>query len=320
MKKFFQSLTAIAILFFLLWYLVGHWQQLRQLVKFSAGQIATMYLLCLAVIYINAVSIKIVLKSFGKKTSLVEMLNLNNAVYLLNYAPMKAGTIFRGVYLKKHHNLSYSHFTSFFVYMTVLTGASSSLLAAIAMALFTDLSEPKIRITAVFFSAAAIGLSVLLFVPLPIPKGQNKLSFFLGQFLDGKKIISSNLAVVAKAGLLMMLLSFITAVRLGIIYYGIDQQINPAGLLVFAALDCLSLFISFTPGNLGLRELLFSAGAVGLGIPLDVGLFAAMIDRAVLVVYAFTAGAASTVILWRKTPADFKNISEKPALNGKNFS
>lgn len=313
--KFINAILGIAIVCFLLWYLAGYWPQLAQLVNFSAGQIAAMYLLCVVAVFVSAIAVRIVLKSFGKKTGIVEMFNLNNAVNLLNYAPMKAGTIFRGVYLKKHHGLGYSHYASFFVYMTVLTGALSSLLAAIAMVLFIDISEPKIRITAAFFFAVAVGLGAILFVPLPILKGQNKLSMILRNFLDGKKIISTNLPAVAKAGLLIIFFSFLTAVRLGIIYYGINQQINPAGLLVFAALDCLSLFISFTPGSLGLRELLFSAGAAGLGIPLEIGLFAAMIDRAVLVAYAFTAGVVSTIILWRKVPADFKDISKQPIIS-----
>jgi uncharacterized membrane protein YbhN (UPF0104 family) len=311
--KTVRYIIAFIILGFLLWYLGQHWEQLKQLMNFSAGKIAAMYLLCLAAAIVIAVSVQIILRSFDIKTSFFEMVHLSNAVNLLNYAPMKAGTLFRGVYLNKHYGLAYSHFVSFFVYMTILTAASASLLAAAAMFLCLDLSGPKIKLTAVFFTAAAVVLGLIVLVPLPPPKGQNKLSLFLGRLLDGKKIILSDPAAVVKAGLLMVAFSLLTAVRLGVVYAGINRQINPAGLLVFAALDGLSLFISFTPGSLGLRELLFSVGAAGLGIPLEVGLFAAMIDRAVLVAYSFTAGAVSTIILWRKTPADFKHIAESPA-------
>lgn len=309
--KILKYIIAFVILGFLCWYLSGHWQQLAEITHFAAYQVVGMYVLCGVSTLVSAITVQIILKSFRKTTGMLEMFHLSNAVSLLNYAPMKAGTLFRGVYLNKHYGLGYSHFASFFVYMTILTGASASLLAAAAMFVCLNLSEPKIKITTLFFAAAAVVLGLILFLPLPTPKGQNKWLVFWGRFLDGKKLISSNPAAVVKAGLLMMVFSLLTAVRLGVIYAGINQSVNPAGLLVFGALDCLSLFISFTPGSLGLRELLFSAGAAGLGISLEVGMFAAMIDRAVLVIYAFTAGAASTLILWRKTPSDFKEMPLK---------
>ena len=88
---------------------------------------------------------------------------------------------------------------------------------------------------------------------------------------------------------------------------------HPAGCLVLGALGYVVLFIGITPGGLGIRELVLACGAQVLGIPFEVGIWAAMIVRAVLMSFAFVIGGISTIWLWHKDPADFKK--DEPGQN-----
>jgi uncharacterized membrane protein YbhN (UPF0104 family) len=74
------------------------------------------------------------------------------------------------------------------------------------------------------------------------------------------------------------------------------------------------LFLRITPGSLGLRELVLALGAVALGIDLNVGSLAAVIDRAVVLAWSFTIGIASTIYLWYKPPQDFKKTETDTVL------
>jgi len=83
-------------------------------------------------------------------------------------------------------------------------------------------------------------------------------------------------------------------------------EIHPAGCLILGALGFVALLTSLTPGALGIREVILGAGAAVLGVPLEVGILAAMIDQAVILSYVFIVGGVCTIYLWRKEPADFK--------------
>jgi len=76
--------------------------------------------------------------------------------------------------------------------------------------------------------------------------------------------------------------------------------------LLLGTLGYLALFISLTPGALGIRELMLGFGAVVIAVPLEVGVLAAMIDRAIALGWSFVIGGACTAWLWHKSPTAFR--------------
>lgn len=56
---------------------------------------------------------QLLLNSLQANKKIWDMVLLQNATYLLNYAPKKLGTLFRANYFKKHYRLSYTHFGVF---------------------------------------------------------------------------------------------------------------------------------------------------------------------------------------------------------------
>ena len=265
-----------------------------------------MFFLCFLTTAINAGVVQCLIRALGTKTNLWDMVWLNNAAILLNYAPMKFGTIFRANYLKRHHQLAYSHFATFFIYITFLMTATAATVGMIVLVTVYTLNAYESKILAMVFLITILGSLVFLFVPLPIPTGQGRFIAIIRHFLTGRASIAKQRKPIFISTVFLTVNFLLTALRFGIIYYSIGRDVHPAGFLILGALGFVILFISLTPGSLGIREFVLGAGAVVLGVPLEVGVLAAMIDRAVLISYTFTVGGGCVLYLWHKSPADFK--------------
>jgi uncharacterized membrane protein YbhN (UPF0104 family) len=313
MSKWLKNILGVVILGVLLWYLVRHWEQLEALFNLTFLQLATIYVLYFLVMLNITLAVQYLLKGLGVRTRFWDMLWLHNAALLLNYVPMKFGTLFRANYLKRHYGLRYTHFATFFLYITFLMTATAAIIGLSVLVLFYGLGEYENKILAVVFLASIVGSLLFIFVPLPVPCGQGWFSTMLRNFLTGRSRISKAKKALAISLLYLVANFFLTAVRLGIIYHCISQKVHPGGYVILGALGFVALFIALTPGSLGVKELVLSFGAVVLGVPFEVGLLAAMIDRAITFSYAFVLGGGCTVWLWHKSPVDFKKTETASA-------
>jgi uncharacterized protein (TIRG00374 family) len=310
MGKWFRNILGFVILFFLLWYVAKHWQQLKVLLRLRAEQLLIMYLLCFLSTLVAARVVQCLVSALKTKTEFWDMVWLNNAAMLLNYAPMKFGTLFRANYLKRHYGLAYSHFASFFLYITFLMAATSTALGLAILVAVYGLASYESKILAGVFAGTITCSVIFLLVPLPEPKGQGRLSTVLRDFLSGRRQMAKDKKTILAAVALLAVNFLITACRLAIIYHSMGKDIHPAGYFILGALGFIVLFIALTPGSLGIRELVLGIGAVALGVPLEVGVLAAVVDRAIAMSYIFVVGGGCALSLWRKSPADFKEQQE----------
>ena len=306
MVKWLKNILAVIILASLVWYLVVHWQQLRELLQLNPKHLLMLYSLLFLASLTTTFAIQSLLSALSVKTRFWDMVRLQNASFLLNYAPMKFGTLFRANYLKRHYGLAYSHFTVFFLYVTFLMTATAATIGLGVLSTVYGFFNYENKIMAGIFIAAVIGSLCFLFIPLPIPKGSSRLMSALRNFLTGRKQIAKQRKAILVSLLFLSTSFLLTAIRLWIIYRSMGINIHPAGCLILGALGFIALFTSLTPGSLGIREIILSAGAVVLGVPLEVGILAAMIDRAVIISYVFVIGGSCTLWLWFNSSADFK--------------
>ena len=306
MSKWLKNIIGFLILGALLWYLVSHWDQLKVLLKLSGGELFLMYFLWFLVMFNSAFVVQFLVKALSIKPDFWDMVRLNHAALLLNYVPMKFGTLFRANYLKHHYGLAYAHFATFFLYITFLMTATASGIGLIILAGTYGLDGYENKVLAGIFALTVIASLLFLFIPLPLPKGQRRIIKLLRNFLSGREQISKGKNTVLLVSVLLALNFLLVALRLGIIYHSMGKDIHFGGYLILGALGFVVLFIGLTPGSLGVRELVLSFGAVVLGVPFEVGLLAAMVDRAVTISYSFVAGGCCTAWLWHKSPTDFK--------------
>ncbi|MHC4412962.1 MAG: lysylphosphatidylglycerol synthase domain-containing protein [Planctomycetota bacterium] len=289
--KSIKNILAVLIIAFLIWFLSKHWHDLRGLLKLGAVELVVIY----SITFIGALNASFTVqyllkKALNVKTVLIDMVLLQNASYLLSYVPMKFSTVFRANYLKSHYGLSYARFGMFFIYLTLLLMVAATGAALMALLIFFGLASYEKKILAVAFLIVLFGSFLVAFVPLPVPAGTNKFSAFVRNILDSRhQLAQSKLSLLVCTNLLV--LNFLLAsLRLGIIYHAMGQNLHPAGFLILGAMGYFTMFINITPGALGIRELVLGSAATLIGIPLEIGMLAAMIDRAIALSYSFVIG------------------------------
>ena len=306
MTRWLKNVLGIVIIGLLLWYLAKHWDSLKGLINLKLSTIIYLFVTMTAGVGVGAYTIQHLIATFGIRPGFREMFHLHNATILLNYLPMKFGTLYRANYLKRHYGLIYAHFTVLFIYLLILMTMAAAIVGLIVLLTVYGLNRYETSILAVIFLAVLIFSVALVFIPLPVIKGTNKLTITLHNLAQGRKMMTENKFDLCVNMLLATGCFLSSSVQLAIIYHSMGQHIHPAGYLVLGAVAYVTMFLGITPGSLGLRELALAFGAVALGIDFNVGSLAAVIDRAVFLIWSFTIGIASTLYLWYKYPQDFK--------------
>jgi len=306
MTKWFRNILTVLVLAFLFWYLISHWQQLKVLLNLQPKQLLLLYGLS----FLESLSVARVVQSLvgtlGIRTGFWNMAWLHNVSMLLNYAPMKMGTLFRANYLKRHYKLAYSHFAAFFLYIMFLMTAIAAATGLVVLLIVYGISNNESKILAGVFAAGLIGSLCLLFIPLPYPKSNGRLVSALRNFLISRTQIAKQPMGIC-ISLLFLIMSFLLSTfRLWIISRSMGIDIHPVGCLILGALGFIALFLSLTPGSLGIREFVLACGSTVLNVPFKAGLMVALVDRAIAMSYIFIVGGICMIWLWHKSPADFK--------------
>lgn len=312
-----KSILAVGILVFLCWYLAQHWDELKVLVKFRSMELVIFFVLCFLLAGLNASVVQKMLRVLGLRTRLWEMVLLEHTSQLLNYAPMKFGTLFRAYYLKRHFGLEYASYAACFAYMTLLMIGSACALGLVSLGLDIGFEAYKSKILGLILGVLSVGSIAMLVIPIKKPGGNSRFSKWLQAFLSGRIRLGRSGKDLVLSTILLILNFIVGALRLGIICKSMNVDISLAGYLVLGSLGYVALLTGITPGSLGIREVILSFGAIVLGIPFEVGVLVAMVDRVIVMAYIFSAGSMCALYMWRKSPADFK---ESKAAYGKNWT
>ena len=298
--KYLRSALGLAIVVYLAWYLARKWPMIAGHWRFGVIEAIELNLLFfLGTLPLVRVT-QLIFQCCETQPSFLDLLFLHHFGVMLNYAPMKAGTFFRAAYLRRHYGLSYTLFSAFFLYLSLLMVATSTGLGLAVLLSVYGLREPGSKILAgALFAACAVSW-ILLLSPVRQPRSDAAWASLTRQFLSGRQTMMSQ---KRKSAVMVMYLalSFTTsAVRLMLIYDKLQLSVNPAAFLVLGGVAYLMTFLSLTPGSLGIRELLLGVTGSLLGVPQELAILAAMVDRAVIISYAFVLGGLSALWIWRR--------------------
>lgn len=296
-----KYLIGLGILFFLIRYLLQHWEEWKVLVDFSILQLVQLYLLYFLVNVLWVPILRLLIHPFSKHTRFWDIFVLNHAGLFLNYAPMKAGTLLKANYLKAHYDLPYTSFASFFWVLTLLMAFVTSLIGAVSLLIISGLETLESHILMGIFSAAFLLSSLGLWIPLPAMTRKHLVLKALHDFVTSRNAIVRHKFIMTKVIFLLILTFLLTAFQLAIIFQGLKMSLEPGGYLMLGSISFLAWFVGITPGALGIRELALSCGALVLGIPFETGILIALIDRTVISSYAFIAGGVSTLLVWKQS-------------------
>ncbi len=317
MPKNLKQIIAWLLLPLFAGYFLLNLDKFRLLLHVQWGLLVLIALADFAAIAANGLFTKFILQPFGKFIGTKESTYVALISSVGNFfAPAGAGFAFRAAYLKKKHNFQYSDYIATLYGNYIIVFLVNSLFALLALYLLRSKSS-SVFVTLVLVFGGIFCVSLLLsLVRIPSKllerdmrnKYVGKFAKILLQMLEGWNGIVANRKLMAKLTLLIafnFVLSLLVA-KLEVV--ALHLTISFPALLLFTVLGSLSLFVSVTPANLGVKEAiyLFSSSVIGFSAPQILSI--ALVDRGVLFIVL--------VALWAVT-SRMKLSEGAPALSKK---
>lgn len=238
------------------------------------------------IMYTNGLFIKYIIQPFGKYISSMESMRVALISSLGNFfAASGAGLGFRAIYLKKKHDLSYKDYISTLYGNYLLLFMICSIAGLLAL-LTADKQQGVQFGGAVLFFVLLLAASIIMSViriPSRFAKSKHhKLLGVIENMTAGWHRIVRKPALLASLSLLIVVQLILTMVIAKLEIVGLNIHLSLPGLLLFAVLGSLSIFINITPANLGVKEAIFLATGSIIGLNTQQILAIALLDRAML--------------------------------------
>lgn len=245
---------------------------------------------------------KIILKPFNKHIAMKESVYVSLISSVGNFfAPAGAGFAFRAAYLKKRHNLQYSDYIATLYGNYIIVFLVNALFGLVALYLLREKGGSQLVMLAMIFGGIFCVSLILSLVKIPSKllerdmrnKYVGKIAKILLQMLDGWNNIVANRKLMAKLTLLIICNFALSMLLTKAEVAALHLTIGFPALILFTVLSSLSLFVSITPANLGVKEAIyvFSASVIGFSTPEILSI--SLVDRGTLFLVL--------VILWLTT-------------------
>jgi len=225
-----------------------------------------------AMILVNGLINLIILKSYSLSISFSTCTGLAGLSALGNLViPMRGGSVSNAIYLKKKFKFSYTKFLSSLsaLYIVIFWVSSvCGLLGILLLRVFYG-TEIPLDLTLFFMIILIMLTSIIIFSPtLPLTK-HNFVNKFISVVNNWKNFNRDRKSIfyVAIATFLNILIGTILSYSM---FKLIGEEINLFKLAIYTIFSGFSILVSFTPGNLGIKETfaIYSASTLGIALPL----------------------------------------------------
>lgn len=292
---YFLTLAGIVLFFYL------KWPELQTLLSLDYTTIILLLFISLIPILINAAYFYMAMKLFGYPLIFGESLGLTVINTMYSYMlPAKTGVAVRAYYLRLKHDFPYSSYLSFLA-GNYIVGAIAAL---ILVNFFTFYFWHKQQLPDhLFYSVLALlPFSILLIfllekIRIPEEKVKNKFLIFIKNSTSGIRTFKTNKKLFVYTFFAQLAILIVNALRLFITFHLLDFDVELSRVIMVQILLFFSMFVSITPGNLGIREGIIAFSAAFLFVSTDEALLVAIVDRAVLIISVFASGLFYTKTL-----------------------
>jgi hypothetical protein len=298
LRRLAQWTVSIALAGYVVWFVVDRREAFSQQFAGTTRHAVLLGLGVIATWTVNSLQTLLPLRELGVRVGFWENWLLTLAAGFGNYLPMRAGTVLRMHYIRSVHGVGYLQYGGILGTRALLllwAAGGLGLGGAIAMAL----AQHTVRIEIVLLFAAILVLGVAPFVlPLQrvLPSG-GRGGQIARQLIEAIDLVRRNRRMtVWYLGLIVLQFGILTA-RLSVAFDVIQHR--PAWWVYFflSPVATILSFINITPGNLGLREWLIGVLSAGVGADYAAGIFAAAVDRVVMVAMTLSAGALAAALI-----------------------
>lgn len=221
-----------------------------------------------------------VLRPVGVHLRLGESFGLANLTRLVNQlVPGNVGIVMRSVYLKRRHGLTYSTFASAFTASQVVLYLLSSVLGILALLMMQKDGQVVHPMFLYALVAFVIGLGGVLLLPQNLQKfvRHKRLSKILSSWFS----IRNNGATLARLSLWSLLFIISSTLIMYANFGALGWHISLWVALFFSSINIVNTLFAITPAGFGISEGIIVLLATSVGIPVHVGLAAALMQRVI---------------------------------------
>ncbi len=301
LKKILGILSILFVLILLFFLLKNSKADIDRIKNIKPSYLFLLSLLTLAEFYLNGLMLKVLLEPFNVPTKIREWLGLSIITTFGNYLTFfRGGTSAKAVYLKKRHNLSYPNFIASAgagYVITIFVYGFLGMLFSIIMLAYNQLFN--LPLFMLFLAIFILSLIMIIFSP-SIPETNN---FFLRQIkniLDGWHRLRRNTHFILHFATLALLLYAVSIAKIFLLYKSLSYNISVISSSFIAIMSGLSVFISFTPAGLGIREAVLAVTSNILDLGLKSGIYISALERAITIILIAILGPIFSYLLFNK--------------------
>jgi len=292
-KRTLVALIVLATFTFFVFYLRAHPELLATLARLEPFTLLLLALGYILITLINASVLYYSLRFIGKRVPLLDNIVLTGYSSIVNFfGPLQSGPGFRAIYLKKRYGVARrGFFTTTLIFYVFF--------ALINIVVLVFASSRALSDTLLFYILFGLGVAVLLTVVLIFINKVERVRYAL----RAVKLHDKNFWLIG-AGAFALTLA--TAATYFIEIHHVDTSISAFQVITYTAAANLSLFVSLTPGAIGIRESFLVLSQQLHGIDTSVIVGASVIDRAFYVGFLAILFLALLLVNSRKRLAVFQ--------------
>jgi uncharacterized membrane protein YbhN (UPF0104 family) len=295
----------LAVILCARWFYQRHGANFTAETEISWPFIMIMSLLILSFQFLGGVRMKLLTGMFGLRLAPYEWIGLAQLTTFFNYLPFKGGAVAGAVFLKAAHDFSYARFLA--------TAAASSVLAIVTFSTVGVIGLSVLWLSSGVFSWPIMAIYVILiivplifFLRIDRRTGRVKNPHVL-RFLEGWRVIRTGgrrLVLLIATDLCMVC---IDSMRITLCLAAVGLTPNYASGFILVPLSNILAVSSMVPGGLGVKEFVMGLLGGGLGIDFTRVVFAATLDRMILLLWVLFLGPLCIALIFFNRGLKAKN-------------
>lgn len=281
------------------WYFTSDREILHLFGQISFGP--AVFLIALRLLYMGTYGLflKISTAKFHVHLSVLEWFGLPFITTMGNQlTPFAGGVLIRALYLKRKHSLPYTEFTTILAANHLIVLWMVGLIGLITCAVFGELGTWRWPLAGFFFLVVVM-ITVVFVLPRFFLTGQGVFVRTFNRFTEGWALLRGDGRLLAYAFIIVFAGIVLNGYSFWLAYHSLDLAVRPQAVVLLSLLPFFLIFISITPGNLGVQELVISLSSMLLGGGAGKGLVVALMIRAATLIPAFILGTFSGLFLIR---------------------
>ena len=233
----------------------AHLDEFAGIAAVPPGSLIALFGLHLAAIVCNGLYIRNILRAYHVGLDRLEWLSLTVVTTATNLvSPFRGGAAARAVYLKAHHEFSYSDFLSTLSGMYLVYAAVHGVVGGLGIALLAREGVAVEWPLAALFLCISLAAATLLTFRFDLPDGGRFPLRQLARVLNGWALLRRDTRLLASIFALNALYLGISVAlfRIALTTYGVNVSLG--GNLLYAASQGIAALVTLTPGALGIQE------------------------------------------------------------------